>query len=640
MAVYFILAVLVIANGIRASIKQRNDIHAVSLIMTVHISVAISFLVFPYFAASAENWFFALFSSVRYGASALTMNVNSNVKPAFEHPGALSTCYIILLYSLYLAGPLAASMAVLGFSRSVIEILLFGLHREVHVFSQLNEKSIVIAETLYQKSQKSLRVFCASENASDSLKSRARECHCLLVRSPETSLYTHRGTKYYFYLLYDDPVYALQQAITLHEKLEKHSPSEAIMRVFVTHAETELIRDIDSRFAKKREEHPDRTLNIHVRYLDVNEAMAADLSMDLLNHLPIGEKNAHYSLLIAGCGEFGLALARTLSWLLIQPESSLTVHIADKNAKRIASRLKAECPEFLNAPLSSYFQSDRTGKNYDIVFHEADLRESEFLDIVHSCSPLNAVFLTSGDDNLNYQTARALYRFFYEQDQLDKVFIAAGIKSAELAKMIDDHDTTIHYFGKLKERYDYEKLFHPRLEKAAESVHLSYLGKGSLDEKEREEFHRYSNYQSSFAQALASMARMQYLTCNCPPGVSREEWIKQRLRQEETVILLGECEHDRWNAYQRLCGWSHADDDTVRRIAAKTDGKKIKDDELLYHPAIVENKDLRRAEEFVDEVRRSYHPEASGCNYVELDRQIVRALPKIMKEELKETSGR
>ena len=109
-----------------------------------------------------------------------------------------------------------------------------------------------------------------------------------------------------------------------------------------------MIKDIDEHLAA---EHA----NVKIRYIDENAAEATELFHRVIPLLPIGTPGYHYEILIVGCGDCGASILRTAAWLMVLPESTCTIHVADRNAKKLAAFLKAEAPEFLNAPLESYF---------------------------------------------------------------------------------------------------------------------------------------------------------------------------------------------------------------------------------------------------------------------------------------------
>ncbi|MBR4455599.1 MAG: hypothetical protein IKS32_05180 [Solobacterium sp.] len=635
MSVYLIIAMAFFLTGAYQAYRNRFDLHRVSLITTAQVGIAISILALPYFFRTAANPLFAVLASLRYGTTALAMNVNSEIIPALNLTGWVAVVYPSFLYALYILGPISASIALLGFSRSIAEFLRFGLHRKVHIFSQLNEKSAMIASTLYKENPHELRVFCASDNASDELKAIASQSHCLMVRAREDEIHAHRGYHYSIYEIYDDPVHSLKMASAVYRKFARKN-ADIMMRVFVTSDQKELIRDMDAGFRNQKS-------SIHIRYIDENTACSTELVTTVLPQLHFHPGRMNFSFLFVGCGDTGRELVRTFSWLMILPETSYTFHIVDPNAMNIASAMKAESPEFLNAPIEAYFRDDAEGKNYNIVFHAMKAEQTDFDQLLGSIQRPQAVFITTPDDNLNHSCAKKIERFYAASDcDLNSPAIALRLRSEELTGLIRSSDSFI-YFGSLKSCYSYRNIIHPQLEEAARNVHYVYYGIHTMQEGSEEyrtaveradaDFYSYVNYSSSFAQALASIARKKYILASCPACTSETEWISEKLADEAYVMRLAEAEHDRWNAWQRVIGWRTATLKQAERIAEKSGGKQVKNDELMLHPAIVPYSELKQTEEAVDRILKKYNPDSRGCGYIMSDIMIVRALPQILPEE-------
>ena len=189
------------------------------------------------------------------------------------------------------------------------------------------------------------------------------------------------------------------------------------------------------------------------------------------------------------------------------------------------------------------------------------------------------------------------------------------------------------YFGSIEAHYSYDSLVHPELEEAAKIVHRSYYGSNEWTPEIEHTFYRYVNYDSSFAQALAMLARRRWNLASKPENINAEEWIRSVLNDEEQLAVLGFSEHDRWNAYQRINGWRCATLEQTDSIARESNGKRVKSDRLMLHPAIVPGSELAEREAAVNAIRRKYDPDARGVNYVQADRQIIACLPEILKSE-------
>ena len=622
-----LVSVVILLIGFWFVRKNRGDLKKQSLIMTAAISLSITCLTFQYFQLSAHNTLFATLAAIRYGTQAITMNVNGDIAYSLNLSQPLFTIYSLLLSALYILGPLCASMFILGFSRSVVEYLRFRQKGHVHVFSELNERSVVIASSLYKKRPDSMRVFCQTENASEALKTKARASHSLLVRYDETKLRLRKKRKYHFYEIFDDHNLTLKRTAELVSVLNKQKkPVSATTRVFINHDQLEMVRNIDERINADG-------YNVRIRYIDENQAEATELFHHMMNTMQIGQKGYHYNLLIIGCGQCGLSIFRTAAWLMVLPESTYTIHLVDKNARTIASNLKEECPEFFNAPLEAYFTDDPTGKNYDIVFHDLDVKNAAFSDLLNTISVPDLIVVALKEDNLNHQIATKLCRIFAsESDALSVPPLAARMRSKETSTLISG-SAPIYYFGSIEKRYDYNNLIHPELEEAAKVVHRSYYRSNEWTPEIEHEFYRYVNYESSFGQALAMIARRRYILASKPSNIDSDAWIKEKLSDEKYLSFLGFAEHDRWNAYQRINGWRCASLEQTRVIAESTGGAKVKNDALLLHPAMVSCQELQKREEDIDSIRRQYNPEAKGVGYIQSDRYIVGCMPEILQSE-------
>ncbi len=622
-----VIALIILIYGLFSIRRTRFDLQKTSLIMTVCISFAVTAMTFPYFMGKNHNLLFSVLAAVRYGTQTIGMNVNSEILGSMNLSEGMRQIYMVILYLLYILGPVFASIFVLGFSRSIMEFIRFGRQHNVHVFSELNEKTAVIAETLFQRHPDGLRVFCDSDGASEALKTRARSAHAILVRYADTELPLRKGRYYHFYELYSDTGKTLLKTSKLIAKLNKKGkPYSATIRTFLKHSQLEVIKDIDERLAADDSD-------VRIRYIDENNAEAVELFHRVIPLLPIGEPGYHYDLLIVGCGDCGMSILRTAAWLMVLPESTYTIHVVDHGAKKLAAFLKAEAPEFLNAPLESYFSSSPEGKNYDIVFHQMDAGSDAFISLLQEIGTPELSVVCMNDDILNHRTAKIIERTVTIAGIQNSVpLIAVRMRSGKTSELVENVSRFI-YFGSIEAHYNYKSLVHPELEEAAKIVHRSYYGSSEWTPEIEHTFYRYVNYDSSFAQALAMLARRRWILASKPDGIDADEWIRSVLNDEEKLAALGFAEHDRWNAYQRINGWRCADLEQTDSIARESNGKRVKSDRLMLHPAIVPGAELAERERDVDAIRRKYDPDARGVNYVQADRQIIACLPEILKSE-------
>ena len=105
--------------------------------------------------------------------------------------------------------------------------------------------------------------------------------------------------------------------------------------------------------------------------------------------------------------------------------------------------------------------------------------------------------------------------------------------------------------------------------------------------------------------------------------------VSKFLSDERNVDSLSVSEHQRWNTYQRLQGWRKADLEQAATICRQTDGRKVKEDDLLLHPAIVEYDELLLVESAIDKIYADNNS-PKKCDYIEADKKIVRNIWRIV----------
>ena len=626
MILYLLLSVVIFASGIVIAWHHRNELQKMSLSMTVAISFAVTVLTFPFFAGRTRNLLYAFLAALKYGTSILSMGVNEDVIYSMQLEEPLFTIYNILLSAFYILGPIFASIFLIGFSRSIVEFLRFGRFRQIHVFSELNERSVTIAQSLYERNPNELRVFCASRNAPDALKSKAALSHSLITDKEITALHLLKSHTYEFYEIQDDPDRIFPQTTELLKHLNQKGFTDSVIRVFISHSHFELLREYDERFSKDGS-------SVQIRYIDENAAEAIELYSHMIRLLPVGIPDYEYKILLIGCGDTGASIFRTSASLMILPKSHVTFHIVDRNARNLIACMKAEAPEYFNAPIDAYLSSAHGEKNYDVVFHSFDAESSQLLELLDEIGTPDLSVVAIHEDLTNHRIARRILRHLTaKSDTLEEPLIAARVRSNKSISMIESN-SPIYYFGSMEKHYSYDRLIHPQLEEAARQVHLAYYQSAEWTPEIEAAFYRYVNSDSSFTQALSMFAKRRYILSSRPEGIAPEEWIRQVLDDPERMEWLGSAEHNRWNAYQRIHGWRRATLPQVEAIVRKTDGRQVKDDSLLLHPAIVPYKELAATEAAVDQIRRLVRPDAPSVNYINADRNIIRALPVILKSE-------
>ncbi|MBQ8995690.1 MAG: hypothetical protein IJ091_07730 [Oscillospiraceae bacterium] len=616
--------------------KRKNDMKAMSLSLTAGISIAAAVLTAPYFALSYKDPFMIGLKSFRYGAGLVSLSVEPGIVSALGLTGAVKTVYTVLLYIIYLLEPICASLFAVSFSRSVSEWIRFRGHKKVHVFSQLNSKTVAIAESLAESRPDEMPVFCNDEGSgNEDLRMRARAAHALLLKRNEASLHIRKGREYEFYIIEPDTRKVLTDTAKLCGELVKKKYYDR-SRVFVRFSASpdcqNMTRDIDRVYGKQ----------VRLRPVDEHDSEAICLLRSYCTELSVpGE----HRVVIVGGGAAGAAMLRQAVCVMTGPETASSFVYISKNAAAEASHLKASSPGILEKPLSSYTGAGTSDGDYPIHFYNTDPESADLFDILSSLGEPSLICVTSDDDEMNYDLAQRIKRFFASRkEDLSYPPIACRITDKKLNEMLGS-DTGVRLFGNEADRYDYDSLIDPELEEEAKRVHLSYLlattpnaldVTGSEREKllEDSDFYGYVNMQSSMASALALVYRRAYILSKKSEEDERpdEEFVREWLEDPGKLKVLGDAEHMRWNAFQKYQGWRKADRDQTKTIAKSTSGRRIRSDEFLLHPALVPLEELPDVEKTTDEIKLNVDPNGNATGFIESDRLILRNLPVILNK--------
>ncbi|MCR5066498.1 MAG: hypothetical protein K6A14_00365 [Erysipelotrichaceae bacterium] len=636
MIAYLLLAIVVLIIGIVIAVKRYADLKAFSLTLTVAITLAIIILAYPHFYLKYGDVLLALLSAIRYGPSAMSMNVDSTILDGLAMSESLAVIYKILLYSLYVAGPICASVVVISYSRLLTEWLLTLRYGTIHVFSSLEERAVCIAESIAAQQQKHLIVFCNSGKTSDeSLKVRVRAIRGMLLNKKETQIHLRKNHRYEFYLFGQTSEQCLINATALCDDLlseKNYEQKNVVVRIFIDRDSIEYIRKLDCAYGRK----------VYLRYADADSAIAIEALRKMKPWLVSRE---HLNLAFINVSGSSLEMIGHLVYLLTEPGSSAEMHVLDRRARELVSRMKMNSPEVLNNSAESYLQcADRRGRNYDISFHEIKDSDYSIIEALQQFAVPDVIVLSDDDDETNLRLMQQLKRYYASQsDELSWPRMAVKITSRQLNKVLQPEEGVI-YYGNQAERYSYQNIVHPELERAAKRTHLVYLS-GQYEDimnlpEERQEqileetgYYDYVNIDSSMANSLTLEYRYDYILAQQPDeSLSERQRVEKWLADPANLKKIGDGEHERWNAYQRVQGWRLASRAQEEHIAIDTQGRKVKSNELMLHPALVSVADLPQAEKQADELLRKYDPQSGPTNYVELDRYFYRHILEILEK--------
>ena len=639
MAFWIILSVLVFAAGLITVFRKHPDLKFASMILTLTIAAAAAVLLYPYQRLTLDP-LLAVLASINSGLKIIAMDVISGVVEALQLTGTTAAVYQGLLYLYYVLAPICGSVFLLTISKSLLDKFVLRRSDAVHVFSSLNKNSIELMEYI-ASCRPDDQIMVLDQNTNDEeLIKRASVIKTIFWKQDLEKLKLLKNTDYTFYQMDADDNDNLNNFMKLYRYVAD-KPQEVIDRTdikcFIQADSSGLVRRIDQYMNRQKDKH------LRISFLNVQTNEAYYLFHQLKDMIPVPK--GHYELAVIGAGTMGMAIVKTALWLFDRQDCELVIHVVDRHAKETAGHLKLACPEVLNADLESYFKDfDDPARNYDIRFYQADADSADLAVIFGEMDvhPDLAVAVC-GDDVANQRISENLRRILCRRnDSISCCPVAVRIRRSETFNVLNetnDPNAGVYYFGSQKEMYARIFAVNTVLEQMAVKVHLAYLNDENAKGQEvlyDTGYYTLANHESSLAQALSLEYRAKYILEQDTSGSTDKKAVLQAyVDDEENMKKLCRMEHDRWNAYERISGWTKPSRKQTEAIARMhNDGKNVRHDGLLLHPAIVDNDELAKTEQETDAILQSITPDYKPTDYVNKDAYILQKLPDITSDTL------
>ena len=609
---YMMAALLAILWGIYRAFRTENDLQAMTLALTGSMSLAIGILAFPYHLLDSDLPI-AIIQSIRSGISGIMMGTNGDIPYELDLDDTSFRLYRFFLYSLYVLGPIAGSMFLFSFSAKIRTVLALLFRKRFCVFSDLNAKSYLIAESIAETDRNRTILFCRSKNVDPVLLNKARSIRALTLEQADDRIRLHGNKKYEFFEMNQDAGLRVKDCARLCDSLLKQNgfrTENVIVRILTDEKQRELILNLDKQYGDQ----------LYLRQIDEDNALAIE-ALSLCSDTLAVKKDCRVA--VVADSDLAKPFLVHLLCLLIKPDGTGSIHLLGPKAGNIYASLRKNNPELGVYPVQVS----------DCSYDEED-------EILMGDVRPDVVFVLYQDDERAYETAVQIRRALCCHDEaLSCPQILCHIADGDLYRTIKEKD--IRFFGNAERILCYDKLIHPDLEKAAERVHLSYLSslnQTSLEDEARKEgvlketgFYRFQNQESSFMEALALTYKQKYiLSFKGDSALSDQEFIEEWLSDENNLQKMADAEHERWNAYERTHGWQRADEKQTAAIIRKYKGKRANDPDLKLHPALVSNEELAETEAMVNGLLKEYGTDYRIA-YLDADRDIVKKITYILK---------
>jgi len=464
---------------------------------------------------------------------------------AAPEPG-LQEWYILLGTVLLVLAPVLTFGFLLTFFKGAYARLrmLFHLPANMYVFSELNARSIALAEDIRQRERWSFLVFTNAprdeEHLDDDLLHRLQLLRAAVYRE-DISLIWLRSTwgkhKSYLFTMCDREAESISETLQLIQKYRRRR--NTLIYLFSHNIDSELmLNNVDKGRLIVRRINPTVSL--------VNHILTTEGTMLFDNAVPTQDGSRLISVLVLGMGQLGAEMIRALAWYGQMDGYTIQIHGFDTDAGA-ADRLRARCPELLDERYNGRYQEGEP--YYRIQLHQADVRGAAFREQVKALGTVTHAIVALGDDSLNAAMAVEL-RVLFEQMHIHPRIATVISESERLVALRDAKDRggrsyDLHFIGDINTVYSHEVIINAALQEEALALHKRYNNDDPYGFFEFE-----YNYCSSMASVIHYAARQH---CGIPGAGKREEELTDTERRIIEVL-----EHKRWNAYMRAEGYIYS----------------------------------------------------------------------------------
>ncbi len=581
----FPLSLLVLAAGTVLSIrlfrqkdKQDSDtLGFFTMAIAVFLSAGIMFFALEYSNAYYDEpggIFNAMLLAVRDTIGIFVVDgdfsfFGTNMQGMFAELIPIASSVMTMLV---IAAPLFTFGFLLSFFRNLNSRIRFEVHRgaDLYVFSELNEKSLVLAKDIKKNDSHRGVVFCdVFENDDErfgDLLAGAKRIDAIFFQSDilDVDFAKHaKRTEVYFFVTGEDETENINQSLGLVKKYGQMEKTHLYLFSDSVSAEMLLFNGKQNKMKIRR----------------INESLS--LIHNTLYHNPtIVFENTHattpegdkvVSAVLIGLGGYGMESLKTLLWYVQMDGYRLKIDAFDQS-EDAAQRVAYQCPEVMDKRYNGVYIPGEA--NYQVTVHSgACVGTDEFAKEIAKLTEASFVLVSLGDDDLNIETAVGM-RIMFERMGIQPT-IYAVVHNDQLAKCMESvtnyrgQPYSIRTVGGLEDSYSEKVILHSELEKDALDIHCIGYGGKEVD------FYAYEyNYRSSTASALHNRARASL-------GIHGAD-LAPTMRTEEQNQLLMDLEHRRWNAYMRSIGYvySGSNDPKSRNDLGKMHHNLVKYEDL------------------------------------------------------------
>ncbi len=578
-----------------------------------------------------------------------------------ELGGVSKYIYYGLCYVMFFLAPILSSALILSFFGDFGEKIRYALHfsKKCYVISNLNDTSVSLARGIKSSNRFATVVFCDTKAANKELITKAKRLGgiCFYKSCADFHVgFFHK--EYEFNLIADNEDENIKYACKILQKNKHIKADKLTVNAFSQSGESiDLVESLNQS-------------NIKLHFIDKVALLCNQIVYkNPLYDIP-KENEKNISVAIIGCGRTGLQMLKTAIWCGQVIDHTLKIRVFDSKAKDIENEFLSQAP-------------DLKLDDYNVEFIKTNVFTPQFeKDIASHSLDATFVFVATGDDKLNLQTAVKLRGIFRRKrgETRDTLDMNPKILTRVRDDIITDNiynskylsERNIVAFGNVSNLLEKKVLFETRLEKLALGVHLAYCGikgtkkeyvdaelkkanlKSKKDKKKKAKsaaadfdnavaqfYTKEYDRRSSMAAALHIDSKLYSVgLCYDLPDFDKEFNACLDTRLED----LAKNEHDRWNAFFRSEGYFSADLNAIKKYYTVKDNSH-KDPYSKYHPCITPwseldgimkdyyafaNQEIKKYNSTVADPKNEKALRDPNFNYSKYDRDIIKAIPDIL----------
>ena len=459
--------------------------------------------------------------------------------------GDIAPVYTTFATVVVVAAPLLTFSFVLSFFDELISFgrLLAGYYAPVYIFSELNDRSLALAEDIRRDKPNARIVFTdvfeASEDSAFEQQEQAHNLGAILfqkdILSVDFSVHAPEAALWFFAIAQDEDS-NINHGLRLIEQYGSRENTN--LYVFSTGAECEaLLSSAHNGAMRVRRIDEVRSLINRILYDEGHRLFDPNLPEE------DGEKTI--TAVVVGMGKHGTSMMRALTWFCQMDGYRPEIHGFDMD-ELAEDKFAARCPELMDPRFNGTTVPGEA--HYRIVIHSGvHVETRSFARQIHELKNASYVMVALGDDALNIRTAMNLRTLFEQcgaKPRIQAIVYNSGKCSAlQNLKNFKNQPYDIEFIGDLETSYTERVIIDSELEEDALRRHMRW--------GQEVEFWSFEyNYRSSVAAAIHARAKQLQ---NVPGANKAEDALTQEERQ-----LLEDLEHRRWNAYMRSEGYIYS----------------------------------------------------------------------------------